>query len=78
MKYNIEDWERIVWRDENASDRFIDYFLKDEFSTDNIMFLADVSWNSCSMKVVYVLDSGQHISTSFTMSLWEEFYNEYR
>lgn len=76
MVVDFEDWERVVFRDENASDKFIEEFLNEEQRLNDVMLLVSVHWNSCTMKVVYVLDCGQHCVTEFSIQLWEDYYNQ--
>ena len=61
----------MVFRDERTSKLFISEFLGDPHG---IMCVKDVTWNSCIIKVDYVLDSGQHSTTNFSIQLWNEFY----
>ncbi|NCU40157.1 hypothetical protein EOL73_00170 [Candidatus Saccharibacteria bacterium] len=79
MKYNIEDWERIIWREENGADKFIEEFLHDEDDADII--LHSVSWTSCDMKVECGLiyretKSYESVTSSFSIRLWEDYYNK--
>ena len=67
----FEDWERVVFRDDQTSKLFISEFLESEHG---IMCVKDVTWNSCIIRVDYVLGSGQHITTNFSIQLWDEFY----
>lgn len=70
----FDDWERVIFRDERTSKLFISDFLEDEYCPHGIMCIKEVTWNSCIMRVDYVLGSGQHVTTNFSIQLWDEFY----
>ncbi len=70
----FDDWERVVFRDERTSKLFISDFLEDTQCSPFIMSVKDVTWNSCVMKVDYVLGNGRHTTTNFSIQLWNEFY----
>jgi len=70
----FDDWERVVFRDERTSKLFISDFLESDHCPHGVMCVKDVTWNSCIVKVDYVLGSGQHVTTNFSIQLWNEFY----
>lgn len=39
--------------------------------------LTQVSWDCENMRIVYILDSGQHISDSFKIDKWIKFLEKY-
>jgi len=73
MKYDIESWERVIFTNSHSEDKFIKEFIGDEV---DVMTVSSVFWNSCSMKINFILDDGQHMTDTFSIFLWEEYYNE--
>ena len=60
-------WEHFISYNEES---FIKKFLKGD-----VMAITSISWNSENMKIVYVLNSGQHVADSKQMRYflrWKE------
>ena len=61
----LSEWERVAFDREPC---FLERFCH------NAWQLAKVSWSSETMHVVYIADSGQHITDSIPLNEWLEFY----
>lgn len=62
----LAEWERIAFDHEQD---FLEKFCHKAWQ------LLSVYWASDSMKVVYLIDEGQHITDSSPINDWLEFYN---
>lgn len=62
----LSEWGRVAFDHETA---FLEKF------TDSGWTLTEVSWDEARMRIVYILDSGQHVSNSIDIVEWFEFYN---
>ena len=61
----LSEWERVALGHESV---FLERFCH------NAWQLVGVYWCSERMEVVYVLDSGQHVTDSIPLNEWLEFY----
>ena len=61
----LSEWERVAFGHESV--------LLERFCH-NAWQLAKVSWSSETMHVVYIADSGQHVTDSIPLNEWLEFY----
>lgn len=66
IKDILHDWEGVVFIYE---DDFLKTFCKGDAWT-----LTEVTWNSNSMKFVYIIDGGSHIVNSVPMNKWLNWY----
>ena len=60
----LKSWGDIAHNDNSG---FAEKFCPDAW------MLASVSWDCENMRVVYILDSGQHIANSFKIEEWIDF-----
>ena len=61
----LSEWERIAFDREPG---FLERFCHNAWQLDK------VSWSSETMHVVYIAECGQHITDSFPLRAWLEFY----
>ena len=73
--YDLEDFERVVWREEGSIDRFNEWFFEEpEYIT-----VKAVAWETARMYVMYYQSMDvEWTYSSFTWSVWKEFYNKYK
>ena len=67
---DIENFEKIVWVE--RYDEFMNIFCN---SYGVIMDLINVWWNTSTMKIYFVLESGQHMSDEIPIKKWCDFIN---
>lgn len=60
----LKSWEDIAHDDNRI---FINHFCPDAW------MLTSVSWDCENIRIVYILNSGQHISNSFKIEEWLDF-----
>lgn len=64
----LDRYEQVIW---DIEQEFLDIFCH---SAD---YLVSVSWNSRSVKIVYILSSGQHIADEKPVQYVIDFVEEY-
>ena len=64
---DFKDWEDEVWD-------YTDDFIKEFLPNKDIIELLTVHWNSIGMKVVFVLNCGQHCTDTFSTKHWIKYY----
>jgi len=65
----LSQWEKLFF--DNT-----DYFIK-EIIGEDVIDVYDVSWNSNSMKYVYIQECGQHVSSDISMTKWLKLKDKY-
>ena len=76
FEWLIEDFSRIVWREDDSVERFIKEFLAEGENEAEYYQLLDVSWSSVAMNVRYSF-TGIGVSTSnFSIYLWYDYYKK--
>ena len=66
----LNEWQDFVDKNEDA--------FVEEFCVGNTLILSSVYWSHSNMRVVYVLDCGQHVVNSVPMDDWVQFYNKHK
>lgn len=66
----LKTWERIAFQNEKL-------FLKHFTRINDAWILQSVSWNSESIKFVYILQNGQHIGDSSDIHQWYSFLEKF-
>ena len=70
--YDLEDYERVIWREEDSVDRFKEY-LDMDFN------MTMVSWTTTSMIVSgFSNNYHSHERLIFSIFLWNEYYKEHK
>ena len=73
--YDLEDFERVVWREEGSIDRFKEWFFEEPAD----ITLKAVAWDTTRIYVMYYQCMDVEWTYSpYTYSVWEEFYNKYK
>ena len=68
--YDLEDYERVIWREEDSVDRFKEYFDID-------FNMTMVSWTTTFMIVNgFSNNYHSHERLIFSIFLWNEYYKE--
>ena len=67
IEVHLEDWEEEIFTHQKE---FINEFFKEQ----DVWEVLTVHWNSIGMKVNFVLDCGQHCTTTFSMKQWLKYY----
>ena len=79
MEWNITEWGRVIWRDYDSIDKFIDAFLYDEESLTNEYHLLCVYWDEAGMLINYWdKTTNKRESCVWSIYSWLEYYEENR
>jgi hypothetical protein len=70
--FDFSEAENFIYKNKASIKRFTDEFLGDN------NHLLSVGWNSCQMIIGYVDEDGKLQTTSYTIRLWNEFFEEGR
>lgn len=73
--YNLEDFERVVWREPNSIQKFIKYFLFDDYLKASQYHLSLVLWSTTDMLVEYTdISTNEKYTSLFSIEVWKDYY----
>ena len=76
FEWLIDDFSRIVWREDDSVERFIKEFLAEGEKEAEYYQLLDVSWSPVAMTVRYSFTGIVVPTSNFSIYLWYDYYKK--